>query len=83
MKSKTSIRLPCTVLCFAILAASIVSSARAAELERVKIGRPSLSMNFMQPLLARKAGIDRQEGIWADVIQMQTPVAIAAYCCCA
>jgi len=35
-------------------------------------------MNFMQPLLARKAGIDRQEGVWADTIQMQTPVAIAA-----
>ena len=55
-----------------------IPSVRAAELDRLKIGRPSLSMNFMQPLLARKAGIDRQAGIWADVIQMQTPVAIAA-----
>ena len=50
----------------------------SAEPDRVKIARPSLSMNFMQPLLARQAGIDRQEFIWADVIQMQTPVAIAA-----
>ena len=55
-----------------------IPAVRAAELDRLKIGRPSLSMNFMQPLLARKAGIDRQAGIWADVIQMQTPVAIAA-----
>ena len=60
------------------LGSSPIPSVRAAELDRLKIGRPSLSMNFMQPLLARKAGIDRQEGIWADVVQMQTPVAIAA-----
>jgi ABC-type nitrate/sulfonate/bicarbonate transport system substrate-binding protein len=60
------------------LGSSPIPSVRAAELDRLKIGRPSLSMNFMQPLLARKAGIDRQEGIWADTIQMQTPVAIAA-----
>lgn len=66
-------------LCLSVfLGGLIATSVRAAELERVKIGRPSLSMNFMQPLLARKAGIDRQEGLWADVIQMQTPVAIAA-----
>jgi len=66
-------------LCLAFLLGSgFVPSVRAAEPDRVKIARPSLSMNFMQPLLARKAGIDRQEGIWADVIQMPTPVAIAA-----
>ncbi len=60
------------------LGGPIVTSVPAAELERVKIGRPSLSMNFMQPLIAHKVGIDRQEGLWVDVIQMQTPVAIAA-----
>jgi len=66
-------------LCLAVLLGSgFVPSVGAAEPDRVKIARPSLSMNFMQPLLARKAGIDRQEGIWADVIQMPTPVAIAA-----
>ncbi len=79
MKLKTAIRLRYVCLWWCgFLAAPIVSSVRAAELERVKIGRPSLSMNFMQPVLARQAGIDRQEGLWADVIQMQTPVAIAA-----
>lgn len=60
------------------LGGPVVPSVRGAEIERIKMARPSLSMNFMQPLLARKAGIDRQEGIWADVVQMQTPVAIAA-----
>lgn len=60
------------------LGGPVVPSVRGAEIERIKMARPSLSMNFMQPLLARKAAIDRQEGIWADVVQMQTPVAIAA-----
>jgi ABC-type nitrate/sulfonate/bicarbonate transport system substrate-binding protein len=79
MNLKTFISVSYVGLCLPFfLGGPMVPSVRAAELDRVKIGRPSLSMNFMQPLLARKAGIDRQEGIWADVIQMQTPVAIAA-----
>ena len=79
MKRKTFISVGCTALCVSFfLAGPIAPSVRAADLDRVKIARPSLSMNFMQPLLARQARIDRQEGISADVIQMQTPVAIAA-----
>jgi ABC-type nitrate/sulfonate/bicarbonate transport system substrate-binding protein len=79
MNIKTFVSVGRAALCLPFfLGGPIVPSLRAAELDRVKIGRPSLSMNFMQPLLARKAGIDRQEGIWGDVIQMQTPVAIAA-----
>lgn len=79
MKRKILISVGCTALCVSFfLASPIAPSVRAADLDRVKIARPSLSMNFMQPLLARQARIDRQEGISADVIQMQTPVAIAA-----
>ena len=79
MNLKTFITVSYATLCLPFfLAGPIIPSVRAAEIDRVKIGRPSLSMNFMQPLLARKAGIDRQEGVWADTIQMQTPVAIAA-----
>ena len=79
MNRTTFIAASYAAVCLSLfLGGPIVASVGAAELERVKIGRPSLSMNFMQPLIARKAGIDRQEGIWADVIQMQTPVAIAA-----
>lgn len=61
-----------------ILGGWLSPPAQGAEIDKIKIARPSLSMNFIQPLLARRAGIDRQEGISADVIQMKTPVAIAA-----
>lgn len=69
----------CSVLCLAFsLAGWAIFSVHGAEIETIKVARPSLSMNFIQPLLAHKAGIDRQEGISADVVQMKTPVAIAA-----
>jgi ABC-type nitrate/sulfonate/bicarbonate transport system substrate-binding protein len=79
MNFKTFISTSYVAFCLSFfLGGPFVLAVCAAQLDRVKIARPSLSMNFMQPLLARIAGIDRQEGIWAEVIQMQTPVAIAA-----
>lgn len=79
MKRNASIFVSGAALCLSFfLTGRTAPSVRAAELDTVKIARPSLSMNFMQPLLAHRAGIDRQEGTWADVIQIQTPVAIAA-----
>ena len=52
--------------------------AHAAEIETVRTAVPTVAMNFMHAALARKLGIDRQEGMALEIILMRVSVAMAA-----
>jgi ABC-type nitrate/sulfonate/bicarbonate transport system substrate-binding protein len=56
----------------------LIPSARAAEVETIRTAVPTVAMNFMHAPLARKLGIDRQEGIALEIILMRVSVAMAA-----
>ncbi len=56
----------------------LIASLDAAELETVKVAVPTVAMNFMHAGIARKLGIDRQEGIALEVVLMRVSVAMAA-----
>lgn len=50
----------------------------AAEVETIRTAVPTVAMNFMHAPLARKLGIDRQEGLALEIILMRVSVAMAA-----
>lgn len=56
----------------------LILHARAAEIETIRTAVPTIAMNFMHAPLARKLGIDRQEGIALEIILMRVSVAMAA-----
>ena len=57
---------------------SLDLSVHAAEIETIKAAVPTVAMNFMHAGVARKLGIDRQEGIALEVILMRVSMAMAA-----
>lgn len=68
------------VLLFATfsLGSWVVPSVRGAEIETIRVAAPIISMNFMHPALARKVGIERQEGIAVEIILMRVSTGMAA-----
>ncbi len=66
------------LLALALMVNPLVSSVRAAEVEKIKVAVPTVAMNFMHAGVARKLGIDRQEGIALEVILMRVSVGMAA-----
>ena len=56
----------------------LIVRAHAAELETIRTAVPTVAMNFMHAALARKLGIDRQEGMALEIILMRVSVAMAA-----
>jgi ABC-type nitrate/sulfonate/bicarbonate transport system substrate-binding protein len=61
-----------------LLAGRSIPRVHAAELETVKVAVPTIAMNFMHAGVARKLGIDRQEGIALEVILMRVSIGMAA-----
>ena len=55
-----------------------IVSVHAAEIETIRTAVPTVAMNFMHAALARKLGIDRQEGMALETILMRVSVAMAA-----
>lgn len=56
----------------------LIPSLHAAEIETIRTAVPTVAMNFMHAALARKLGIDRQEGMALEIILMRVSVAMAA-----
>lgn len=56
----------------------VVSPVRGAEIETIRAAVPTLAMNFIHPKLARKVGIERQEGIAVEVMLIRVSTAMAA-----
>ncbi len=71
-----SLRTAC--LAIALTLAPSISSAYAGEVETIKVAVPTVAMNFMHAGVARKLGIDRQEGIALEVVLMRVSVGMAA-----
>ena len=53
-------------------------SVHAAEAEMIRTAVPTIAMNFMHAGVARKLGIDRQEGFAVEIILMRVSMAMAA-----
>ena len=69
----------CTIVCFILLLGYwTVPSLPAAEVEAIRAAVPTIAMNFMHTTVARKLGIDRQEGTALETILMRVSVATAA-----
>jgi ABC-type nitrate/sulfonate/bicarbonate transport system substrate-binding protein len=60
------------------LGGRLISRVHAAEVETIKAAVPTVAMNFMHAGVARKLGIDRQEGMALEVILMRVSMATAA-----
>ncbi len=71
-----SLRTAC--LAIALTLAPSISAAYAGEVETIKVAVPTVAMNFMHAGVARKLGIDRQEGIALEVVLMRVSVGMAA-----
>jgi len=56
----------------------LIPSIHAGEIETIKVAVPMIAMNFMHAGVARKLGIDRQEGMALEVILMRVSMAMAA-----
>jgi ABC-type nitrate/sulfonate/bicarbonate transport system substrate-binding protein len=56
----------------------LILFANAGEIETIRTAVPTVAMNFMHAALARKLGIDRQEGMALEIILMRVSVATAA-----
>jgi len=56
----------------------LLVSAQAAEIETIRTAVPTIAMNFMHAAVARKLGIDRQEGFAIEIILMRVSMAMAA-----
>ena len=52
--------------------------AQAQDLEKVRIGMPSLSLSFIAPQVAYARGFFREEGIDAEIIRIATNIGIVA-----
>jgi len=69
----------CALVCFTLLLGHcLVPSVRGAEIETIRAAVPTIAMNFMHTTVARKIGIDRQEGIALEIILMRVSTAMAA-----
>jgi ABC-type nitrate/sulfonate/bicarbonate transport system substrate-binding protein len=60
------------------MAGSLPRSSHAAEVETIRAAVPTIAMNFMHAGVARKLGIDRQEGFVLEIILMRVSIAMAA-----
>ena len=60
------------------LVSAAVSPVLGAEIETIRAAVPTLAMNFIHPKLARKVGIERQEGIAVEVMLIRVSTAMAA-----
>jgi ABC-type nitrate/sulfonate/bicarbonate transport system substrate-binding protein len=65
-------------LTVALLLSLLTPCVQAAEIEPIKVAVPTVAMNFMHAGVARKLGIDRQEGIALEVVLMRVSVGMAA-----
>jgi hypothetical protein len=65
----------CLTFC---LGSPLLVSAQAAEIETIRTAVPTIAMNFMHAGVARKLGIDRQEGFVIEIILMRVSMAMAA-----
>lgn len=65
-------------LALVLTVSPLIPSVHAAEIETIKVAVPTVAMNFMHAGVARRLGIDRQEGIALEVILMRVSVAMAA-----
>lgn len=52
--------------------------AWAADIQKIRIARPSASMNFMHLSLVTEFGLDRDEGLAIELIQMRSSITVAA-----
>lgn len=69
----------CVAVCLTLfLGGWVVPSVRGAEIETIRAAVPTMAMNFMHTALARKVGIERQEGIAVEIILMRVSTAMAA-----
>jgi hypothetical protein len=50
----------------------------AQNLEKVRIGLPSLSLSFIAPQLAYAKGFFREEGVDAEIVRIATNIGIVA-----
>lgn len=66
------------LLALALTVSPLIPSVQAAEIETIRAAVPTVAMNFMHAGVARKLGIDRQEGLALEVILMRVSVAMAA-----
>ena len=73
------LRSSCLMIAVTLISSGLLlSSAHAVEIETVRTAVPTVAMNFMHAPLARKLGIDRQEGMALEIILMRVSVAMAA-----
>ena len=69
----------CLTMCLTFcLGSPLLVSAQAAEIETIRTAVPTIAMNFMHAGVARKLGIDRQEGFVIEIILMRVSMAMAA-----
>jgi ABC-type nitrate/sulfonate/bicarbonate transport system substrate-binding protein len=61
-----------------VLILAWTQSVRAQNLEKVRIGMPSLSLSFVAPQAAYAKGFFRDEGIDAEIIRIATNVGLVA-----
>ena len=61
-----------------VLILAWTQSVRAQNLEKVRIGMPSLSLSFVAPQAAYAKGFFRDEGIDAEIIRIATTVGLVA-----
>src|SRR3990170_6095978 len=72
-------RAGCPTMCLTFcLGSPFLVSAQAAEIETIRTAVPTIAMNFMHAGVARKLGIDRQEGFALEIILMRVSIAMAA-----
>jgi ABC-type nitrate/sulfonate/bicarbonate transport system substrate-binding protein len=73
------LRTACVAICLTFSSGeALILCAHAAEIEMIRTAVPTVAMNFMHAALARRLGIDRQEGIALEIILMRVSVAMAA-----
>lgn len=58
--------------------ALVLRPVHGAEIETIRAAVPTIAMNFMHAGVARKLGIDRQEGFALETILMRVSIAMAA-----
>ena len=72
----TTCRRLLVLLSYTLILTPLCSSAQ--PLEKVRVGMPSFSLNFIAPRVAQVKGLFRAEGLEVELIQMATPITIVA-----